>query len=155
MVTNAQNLFRTEDELRQEPFQKSIQEYRKVFTSMAKNLKESQYEHYLLGTEKEYHLETKIVNCMQRLAQNAGGLRSAATTQFLLLSQPTIVANQSYSSSKMLRKRVSSYISFDGAPSSGTRTPTRTISTVQETRDEQTVNHGQVVSSHDDWLVDF
>lgn len=57
-----------------------------MFTSLTKNLNEAKYEHYIRGTEQEYELETKLVECMQRLAQHIGGLRSAASTQFSLLA---------------------------------------------------------------------
>lgn len=80
----------SEEELEQESFRQALDKYKKVFTSLTKNLKEAKYEHYVLGTEKEYQLEVKLVNCIQRLAQNIGGLRSAATTQFLLMTQPGV-----------------------------------------------------------------
>ncbi|KAM0802728.1 Fusaric acid resistance protein-like-domain-containing protein [Usnea florida] len=79
----------SEEELQQQSFRDASDRYKKVFNSLTKNLKEAKYEHYVLGTEKEYQLEAKLVNCIQRLAQNVGGLRSAATTQFLLISQST------------------------------------------------------------------
>ena len=78
------------EELQQESFQDASDRYKKVFSSLTKNLKEAKYEHYILGTEKEYQLEASLVNCIQRLAQNIGGLRSAATTQFLLIAQPGV-----------------------------------------------------------------
>ena len=80
----------SEEELQRENFRNVSDKYKKVFTSLTKNLKEAKYEHYVLGTEKEYQLEAKLVNCIQRLAQNIGGLRSAATTQFLLMAQPGV-----------------------------------------------------------------
>lgn len=80
----------SEDELLQDPFLHASAQYRAVITSLTKNLKEAKFEHYFVGTENEYHLEVKLVSCIQRLAQNIGGLRSAATTQFLLLAQPTM-----------------------------------------------------------------
>ena len=80
----------SEEELQQDSFRDASDKYKKVFTSLTKNLKESKREHYILGTEKEYQLEVKLVNCIQRLVQNIGGLRSAATTQFLLMSQPGV-----------------------------------------------------------------
>lgn len=79
----------SEDELLQDQFLNASAQYRTVFTSLTKNLKEAKFEHYFVGTETEYHLEAKLVNCIQRLAQNIGGLRSAATTQFLLLAKPS------------------------------------------------------------------
>lgn len=78
----------TEEDLQQTSFLTASARYRNVLSSLAKNLKEAKYEHYVMGTEVEYHLQAKLVNCMQRLAQNIGGLRSAAITQFTLLAQP-------------------------------------------------------------------
>ena len=80
----------SEEELEQQSFRDATDKFKKLFPSLTKNLKESRYEHYVLGTEREYHLEAKLVNCIQRLAQNIGGLRSAATTQFLLMAQPGV-----------------------------------------------------------------
>ena len=61
--------------------------FQKTLKSLDKNLKEAKYEHYFWGTESEYVMEAKLVQTMQRLAQNIGGLRSAAATQFGLLGQ--------------------------------------------------------------------
>ena len=77
----------SEEELHQESFRNASDKYKKMLASLTKNLKEAKSEHYVLGTEKEYQLEAKLVSCIQRLAQNIGGLRSAATTQFLLMAQ--------------------------------------------------------------------
>lgn len=52
---------------------------------MQKNLVEAQREHYLMGSERQYHIEAKLVRCLGRLSQNLGGLRSAAYTQFAIL----------------------------------------------------------------------
>ena len=87
----------SEAELNQKQFLDASNQYKTVLNSMTKNLKEARYEHYVVGTEREYRLEAKLVNCMQRLAQNVGGLRSAASTQFLLLAQPTSVSGNSTS----------------------------------------------------------
>lgn len=54
---------------------------------LKKNLSEAKAEHYILGTENEYKHELKLVNCMQKLAQAIGGLRSACMTQFALLKE--------------------------------------------------------------------
>ncbi|KAG9689293.1 hypothetical protein KCU95_g9732, partial [Aureobasidium melanogenum] len=60
-------------------------------TSMKKNLTEAKYEHYMLGREKEYRIEVKLVKCLQGLSQSIGGLYSAADTQFALIkSSPNI-----------------------------------------------------------------
>ena len=77
----------SEEELQQRRFTDASEKNTKVFNTLTRNLKEARYEHYIMGTEKEYQLEAKLVSCMQRLTQNVGGLRSAATTQFLLIAQ--------------------------------------------------------------------
>ncbi|KAJ9649075.1 hypothetical protein H2199_000988 [Coniosporium tulheliwenetii] len=74
-----------EDELNDPSFVAASTRYKSSFNSLTKNLKEAKNEHYLLGTEKEYEIEARLVKCMERLAQNIGGLRSAASTQFTLL----------------------------------------------------------------------
>lgn len=79
----------SEEELRQAQFLRASSNHREVFVSLTKNLKEAKFEHYVMGTENQYHLEAKLVSCMQGLSQNIGGLRSAAETQFLLLAEPT------------------------------------------------------------------
>lgn len=79
----------SETDLRSTYFNNAQSKYKSVFTQLTKNLKEAKYEHYLLGREQEYKLEASLVNCMQRLAQSIGGLRSAATTQFSLLKEGT------------------------------------------------------------------
>lgn len=78
----------SEDVLLQDRYLHASAQYQATFTSLTKNLKETKFEHCFVGTENEYHLEAKLVDCVQRLAQNIGGLHSAATTQFLLLARP-------------------------------------------------------------------
>jgi hypothetical protein len=77
----------SEKDLRSSTFTNAQGRYKSVFTQLTKNLKEAKLEHYMLGTEDQYKLEASLVNCMQRLAQSIGGLRSAATTQFTLLRE--------------------------------------------------------------------
>lgn len=77
----------SQEDLQQEPSIKASERYRSVFPSLLKNLQEARYEHYVMGTEREYDVEARLVECMQRLAHGIGGLRSAASTQFTLLSQ--------------------------------------------------------------------
>lgn len=90
----------SEDELRQQRFLDAYDKYKKVFDSLTKNLKEAKYEHYFVGTEREYRCEAELVNCVQRLAQNIGGLRSAANTQFVLLAQTGVSIPQTPSSTQ-------------------------------------------------------
>ncbi|OBT60921.1 hypothetical protein VE03_10808 [Pseudogymnoascus sp. 23342-1-I1] len=77
----------SDDELKSAAFRAATKRYTSEFTALSKNLREAKAEHYFLGTERQYRVERKIVNCMERLAQDIGGLRSAATTQFTLLQE--------------------------------------------------------------------
>ena len=77
----------SETDMRSSSFNKAQSKYRSVFKELTKNLREAKFEHYLLGTEEQYTVEANLVNCMRKLAQSIGGLRSAATTQFSLLKE--------------------------------------------------------------------
>ena len=77
----------SQEDLQRVPAIRASDRYRSVFASLVKNLREAKYEHYVMGTEREYAIEARLVECMQRLAHDIGGLRSAASTQFTLLSQ--------------------------------------------------------------------
>ncbi|EKG21193.1 Brefeldin A sensitivity protein-related domain of unknown function DUF2421 [Macrophomina phaseolina MS6] len=81
-------LMGAEDELKQPEYLQASGKFKSTFTSMTKNLGEAKKEHYALGTEKEYQITLRLVRCMERLAQNIGGLRGAALTQFSLISKP-------------------------------------------------------------------
>jgi hypothetical protein len=59
--------------------------YNFLFSSLVRNLREAKFEHYALGTEKIHELEVKLVKCIEHLAQDLDGLRSAASTQFDLI----------------------------------------------------------------------
>jgi hypothetical protein len=83
----------SEVDLRSTTFNNALNRYKSVFTELAKNLKEAKLEHYVLGTEDQYKLESNLVNCLQKLAQSIGGLRSAATTQFTLLRETASMGN--------------------------------------------------------------
>lgn len=83
----------SETDLRSTTFNNALSRYKSVFTELTKNLKEAKLEHYVLGSEDQYKLEAKLVNCLQRLSQSIGGLRSAATTQFTLLRETAIAGN--------------------------------------------------------------
>ena len=88
VITNS-FLSGSEDELKQKPFIIANERHRKNYSTLGKNLKEAKYEHYLLGTERRYSIEAKLVHCVQRITQSLGGLRSAAAMQFVVVTQPT------------------------------------------------------------------
>lgn len=80
----------SEEELTSPRYRAAMDKYKSQLASIDKNLVEAKYEHFIAGTEAEYRLEARLVDCMQRLAKNIGGLRSAATTQFSILAQPEL-----------------------------------------------------------------
>ncbi|KAI9797179.1 MAG: hypothetical protein M1825_006038, partial [Sarcosagium campestre] len=65
-----------------------------VFSTLTNHLREAAYEHYVVGTENILHIERKLVKCLQRLAQDVGGLRSAADTQIHLLGESSEISLQ-------------------------------------------------------------
>lgn len=76
-----------EAEMQGPDYQKVSKDLKASSSSLKKNLGEARSEHYFLGTEKQYRIEARLTQCLQRLSQNLGGLRSAAATQFALIKQ--------------------------------------------------------------------
>ncbi|KIV85073.1 hypothetical protein PV11_00808 [Exophiala sideris] len=64
------------------------EQHKKLSSTVTQNLKESKYEHYLLGTERQAFIETRLGHCTQRISQSIGGLRSAAAMQFVVIKEP-------------------------------------------------------------------
>lgn len=83
----------SDDDLNTEEFRAANKRFAAEYAALTKNLHEARMEHYVVGHEDQYHVEAKVVNCMQRLAQDIGGLRSAANTQFALLKEPILHGN--------------------------------------------------------------
>jgi hypothetical protein len=77
-----------EEELDQMLFLGATDRHKKSYSTLGKNLKEAKYENYVLGKERRYSIEAKLVHCVQRITQSIGGLRSAATMQFTVVKQP-------------------------------------------------------------------
>ena len=77
-----------EEELEQTRFLDATERHKKSYASLGKNLKEAKYENYVVGRERRYSIEAKLVHCVQRITQSIGGLRSAATMQFTVVKQP-------------------------------------------------------------------
>jgi len=81
----------------------SLARFNSVFHTLPTHLAEARYEHFLLGTEKEWHAESSLIHCLQKIAQDMGGLRSAAATQFALMKKKTIRRQASVLSTQPLR----------------------------------------------------
>ncbi|KNG50613.1 60s ribosomal protein l19 [Stemphylium lycopersici] len=77
----------SEQDLKSDSFVKASSRSQATFKTLVKNLGEAKFEHYALGTEAEYKINSRLVKCVEKLAQSLGGLRSAAETQFTLLAQ--------------------------------------------------------------------
>lgn len=77
-----------EEELSQPRFSDATERHKKSYSTLGQNLKEAKYENYLLGTERRYSIEARLVYCVQRITQSIGGLRSAAAMQFVVVKEP-------------------------------------------------------------------
>lgn len=77
----------SEQDLKSDSFVKASERSQKSFKLLAKNLGEAKFEHYVLGTEAEFKIHSRLVKCVEKLMQSLGGLRSAAETQFTLIAQ--------------------------------------------------------------------
>ena len=138
MITHA-FLSGSEAEMGSREFQKQSNQYRVVFDKLAKNLKEAKLEHYVVGTEKQYRLEKKVVNCMQKLAQSIGGLRSAATTQFSLLRE-TPAGGGGTTPVRRLRQ---SPLDYNSLPSGSHQEQFASLTAIQEASDESSGSDDQ------------
>ncbi|PSN64701.1 hypothetical protein BS50DRAFT_576104 [Corynespora cassiicola Philippines] len=83
----------SEQDLKDPAFVRASNQSKSTFKTLVKHLGEAKYEHYMLGTEAEYFIESRMVKCLETMVQNIGGLRSAAETQFTLLAQTDGVQN--------------------------------------------------------------
>ncbi|KAF9733107.1 hypothetical protein PMIN01_08790 [Paraphaeosphaeria minitans] len=77
----------SEADLKTPEFLRASDQSKSTYKTLVKNLGEAKYEHYTLGTEEEYKIASRLVKCLEELMQSIGGLRSAAETQFTLLTQ--------------------------------------------------------------------
>ncbi|KIX10668.1 uncharacterized protein Z518_01752 [Rhinocladiella mackenziei CBS 650.93] len=77
-----------EEELENSVFSGISERHKKFSSTITQNLKESKYEHYLLGTERQALIEGRLAHCILRISQSIGGLRSAAAMQFVVTKQP-------------------------------------------------------------------
>ncbi|KAK5114445.1 hypothetical protein LTR62_002380 [Meristemomyces frigidus] len=72
----------------EDDYYKSLNDdYQASAGSMSKNLGEAKRELCLLGRERQFDLEAKLVDCLAGLAQDLGGLRSAAFAQFSFMDE--------------------------------------------------------------------
>ena len=98
----------SEEELLSAEFASTAARHKQAYGQLDKLVKESKLEHYVLGTEKEYRLEKKLVRWVQDITHDLGGLRSAAALQFQLLKQTTALESTSSSPEETFRHGMSS-----------------------------------------------
>ncbi|KAK8183256.1 Fusaric acid resistance protein-like-domain-containing protein [Phyllosticta capitalensis] len=133
----------SEEELKHPEYQDASKTYKTVFNSMKKNLGEAKNEHFILGTEKEYRIEARLVKCMERLSQNIGALRGAALTQFTLISKPP-----SAGTNTPLTRVNSSEFHFTALPSPRhSQTGLNHLAAIEELGEESDGNDGQLSNS--------
>ncbi|EXJ86329.1 hypothetical protein A1O3_03280 [Capronia epimyces CBS 606.96] len=77
-----------ESELEDSTLSKISEWHKKTSASISQSLKEAKYEHYLLGTERQSLIEARLAQCIERISQSIGGLRSAAAMQFVVTKEP-------------------------------------------------------------------
>lgn len=100
MVTDS-FLYGTEEMMNGSTYREASAKYKTIYSSVKKNRREAKYEHYILGTEKEYRLLSQLTKCLERLALDINGLRSAATTQFGLIDKPAFSTSSPFSESAL------------------------------------------------------
>jgi hypothetical protein len=83
-----------EAELEDDVYQGVSDRHKKLSSTVGQNLKEARYEHYLLGTERQAFIEARLAQCLQKISQSIGGLRSAAAMQFVVTKQPAFGSMQ-------------------------------------------------------------
>ena len=102
----------------------ALDQFNVVFHQLPLHLAEARYEHFILGTEQEWHAERQLVDCLQKIAQDMGGLRSAAATQFALMKD------------KPVRRQMASGTSTPLAPLRSRRGSNSSINTTYRGRDD-------------------
>ncbi|SPO06588.1 related to Lactobacillus putative histidine protein kinase SppK [Cephalotrichum gorgonifer] len=77
----------SEDEVNSEHFTNVSSQYESARADMSTSLRESKFEYYLFGGEKQYSSVKAIVKTIENLSHAVGGLRTACDTQFVLLKE--------------------------------------------------------------------
>jgi hypothetical protein len=75
-----------ENDLQDTYFTNLQKEHQQSLQKMSKDLTESRNEFYILGRERIFEVASKLVDCLDGLSQDLGGLRSAALAQFALVN---------------------------------------------------------------------
>lgn len=77
----------SEDEVNSDHFAKVSSQYAAANATISTSLRESKFEFYFVGRERQYVAAKAIVGTIEKLSQAVGGLRTACDTQFVLLKE--------------------------------------------------------------------
>lgn len=90
-----------EEDLQDEYFEDLQKEHQQALQKMNQDLGEAKNEYFFLGHEKLYDVSHRLVDCLDRLSQDLGGLRSAALAQFALVNSSSHHNSQDRTPSQM------------------------------------------------------
>ncbi|CAI4212273.1 unnamed protein product [Parascedosporium putredinis] len=77
----------SEEELHSTGYANTLAQLTSSHDTISSTLRESKFEYYFLGREKQYFAAKAIVASIDKLSQAVGGLRSACDAQFVLLKE--------------------------------------------------------------------
>ncbi|KAI6861157.1 hypothetical protein KC323_g5963 [Hortaea werneckii] len=139
-------------------------EHQSSLNAMSKDLGEAKREHLVLGNERIYAAEEQLVDCLTGLAQDLGGLRSAAFAQFAFMKESISVAgSRATSPVRAANKTMPSILdviteapdergeSVNGTPLANGNDSTRTLSPVRKTSLETPA----IIQTPEDMFVAF
>lgn len=90
-----------EEDLQDEFFDDLQKEHQQALQKMNQDLSEAKNEYFVLGNEKLYDVTSRLVDCLDELSQDLGGLRSAALAQFALVNSSSHHNSQERNPSQM------------------------------------------------------
>ncbi|KAL6859664.1 Fusaric acid resistance protein-like domain-containing protein [Trichoderma novae-zelandiae] len=77
----------SEDEVSSPEYTQASAQYNSAYAQVMTTLREAKIEQYILGKEKIYSLDKRLIKSLETLSQAIGGLRSALQTQLTLLKE--------------------------------------------------------------------
>lgn len=80
-------LIGSEEEVASPEYHRVSKSYTTAYGLMTKTLREAKLEYYILGQERIYQFDKRLVKSLDSVSQAIGGLRSALNTQFTLLRE--------------------------------------------------------------------
>ncbi|KAJ3494564.1 hypothetical protein NLG97_g4004 [Lecanicillium saksenae] len=91
-------LIGSEEEVNSPEYHRVSKSYTAAYGLMTKTLREAKLEYYVLGEERIYQYDKRLVKSLDSVSQAIGGLRSALNTQFTLLREGSGVLSENQES---------------------------------------------------------